>query len=124
MSSLPTSGLAVSSHGRIHVEVLSSADVAAYRSLMLEAYAMAPDAFTSTPEERAVEPESWWVKRLADPSGYSAAFGAFNETGLVGTVALEFSPKPKIRHKGGRRRRSVGSIVRNFAMQLRGRAVR
>ena len=78
---------------------------------MLEAYAMAPDAFTSTPEERAVEPESWWVKRLADPSGYSAAFGAFNETGLVGTVALEFSPKPKIRHKG----HLIGMYVRPAA---------
>jgi hypothetical protein len=30
---------------------------------MLRAYEVAADAFTSTPEERAAEPESWWVKR-------------------------------------------------------------
>ena len=84
----------------MHVTLLTAADVAPYRALMLEAYAMAPDAFTSTPEERAAEPESWWIKRLADPSGQTVAFGAFDETGLVGTIALEFSAKPKTRHKG------------------------
>jgi GNAT superfamily N-acetyltransferase len=84
----------------MHIALLTAADVGVYRALMLEAYATAPDAFTSTPEERAAEPESWWVKRLEDPSGQTAAFGAFNETGLVGTIALEFSAKPKTRHKG------------------------
>ena len=29
----------------------------------------------------------------------SAAFGAFNDQELVGTVALEFSAKPKTKHK-------------------------
>jgi len=82
------------------VALLTAEDAAIYRALMLDAYATAPDAFTSTPEERAAEPEAWWVKRLADPSGQTAAFGAFDETGLVGTIALEFSAKPKTRHKG------------------------
>lgn len=67
---------------------------------MLEAYAMTPDAFTSTAEERAAEPDSWWITRLADPAGQTAAFGAFKGEELVGTVALEFSNKPKTRHKG------------------------
>ena len=70
-----------------------------YRSLMLEAYEFAADAFTSTADERAAEPESFWATRIADPTGMSAAFGAFDDQELVGTVALEFSEKPKTRHK-------------------------
>lgn len=66
---------------------------------MLHAYAAAPDAFTSTPEERAAEPESWWVRRIADATGHSVAFGAFQGDALVGTVTVEFATKPKTRHK-------------------------
>lgn len=66
---------------------------------MLEAYEFATDAFTSTPQERVAEPESFWVRRIADPSGMSVAFGAFAGQELVGAVALEFSAKPKTRHK-------------------------
>lgn len=83
----------------IRVAVLVSADAAHYRALMLEAYAQAPDAFTSTPQEREAEPESWWVRRIADPAGASVVFGAFQGQTLVGAVALEFSSKPKTRHK-------------------------
>ncbi len=81
------------------VKILKPEHAGEYRALMLEAYAEAPDAFTSTPEERAAEPESWWVKRIADSSGLTAAFGAYIEASLVGTAALEFSAKPKTRHK-------------------------
>jgi GNAT superfamily N-acetyltransferase len=70
-----------------------------YRALMLEAYDLAADAFTSTAGERAAEPEAFWVKRIADPNGLSAAFGAFEGHELVGTVALEFTTKPKTKHK-------------------------
>lgn len=66
---------------------------------MLHAYAAAADAFTSTPEERAAEPESWWIARIADPKGLSQAFGAFVADELIGTVTVEFSAKPKTRHK-------------------------
>lgn len=66
---------------------------------MLEAYTRAPDAFTSTAEERAAEPASWWVRRIADPAGIGVAFGAFVDHELVGTVALEFSSKPKTKHR-------------------------
>jgi ribosomal protein S18 acetylase RimI-like enzyme len=83
----------------MHVAILTASDVPRYRSLMLEAYEHAADAFTSTADERAAEPESWWVNRIADPQGMSAAFGAFDGNELVGTVALEFSSKPKTRHK-------------------------
>lgn len=81
------------------VAVLSAADARQYRALMLHAYEHAADAFTSTVEERAREPESWWIRRIADPTGMAVAFGAFEGAELVGTVALEFSAKPKTKHK-------------------------
>jgi ribosomal protein S18 acetylase RimI-like enzyme len=83
----------------MHVERLVASDVPRYRELMLHAYAAAPDAFTSTPEERSAEPDSWWLKRIADPSGQSLAFGAFHDGQLVGTVTVEFAVKRKTRHK-------------------------
>lgn len=84
------------------ISKLQPSDALRYRALMLHAYASAPDAFTSTAEERAQEPESWWVARIADRTGLSQAFGAFRGSGdseLVGTVTIEFSAKPKTRHK-------------------------
>jgi ribosomal protein S18 acetylase RimI-like enzyme len=83
----------------MHVVALSAPDIPRYRELMLHAYAAAPDAFVATPEERAAEPESWWLRRAVDPTGLSVAFGAFHEGDLVGTVTLEFSPRPKTKHK-------------------------
>ena len=83
----------------MHVALLQPSDAPRYRSLMLEAYELAADAFTSTAEERAAEPEAFWVKRIADPAGSSAAFGAFEGQDLIGTVALEFVAKPKTKHK-------------------------
>ena len=80
------------------ISLLAASDAMAYRELMLEAYVRAADAFTSTAEERATEPESWWVKRIAHPQGLSAAFGARVGTEVLGTVALEYSAKPKTRH--------------------------
>lgn len=83
----------------MRVELLQPSDAKNYRALMLEAYESAADAFTSTAEERASEPEAFWVNRIADPTGASAAFGAFEGQVLIGTVAIEFMAKPKIRHK-------------------------
>ncbi len=83
----------------MHIAQLAASDAPRYRALMLHAYAAAADAFTSTPEERAAEPESWWVSRIVDPKGLSLAFGAFHNDELVGTVTIEFSAKPKTRHK-------------------------
>lgn len=83
----------------MHVTRLAACDAQRYRALMLHAYAVAADAFTSTPEERAAEPESWWVQRIADARGLSQAFGAFHAGELVGTVTIEFTTKPKSMHK-------------------------
>lgn len=38
----------------MHPRILTPDDARAYRELMLHACATAPDAFTSTPEERAL----------------------------------------------------------------------
>jgi ribosomal protein S18 acetylase RimI-like enzyme len=83
----------------MHVTALTAAHVAPYRALMLHAYAAVPDAFTSTPQERAAQPDSWWLGRIADPAGKSMAFGAFRDGELVGTVTVEFSSREKTRHK-------------------------
>ena len=81
------------------VAVLTASDAAPYKVLMLHAYEHAADAFTWTPEERAREPDEWWIKRIADPEGMTAAFGDFEGESLVGTVALEFSAKLRTKHK-------------------------
>jgi predicted acetyltransferase len=82
----------------MRVSILTPADVVAYRTLMLEAYEKAPDAFTTTAAEREAEPESWWVKRIGSADGLSTSFGAWKDSSLVGAVALEYSAKPKTRH--------------------------
>ncbi|WP_397533160.1 GNAT family N-acetyltransferase [Roseateles sp.] len=82
----------------MHITTLTAADAAAYRALMLEAYEQAPDAFTTTAAERHAEPESWWVKRIGSAEGLATSFGAWQDKTLVGTVALEYSAKPKTRH--------------------------
>lgn len=82
----------------MHIAVLTPADAAAYRALMLEAYEQAPDAFTSTAAERREEPEAWWVRRIGSADGPASSFGAWQDGQLVGTVALEYSAKPKTCH--------------------------
>ncbi len=82
----------------MHILSLTAADAMRYRELMLEAYTRAADAFTSTAEERALEPESWWIDRIASTAGLSVCFGAETEGRLVGAVSLEYSAKPKTRH--------------------------
>jgi ribosomal protein S18 acetylase RimI-like enzyme len=84
----------------LQIRPLVAADAAEYRALMLQAYAVAADAFTSTPAEREAAPPGWWVARIGGPSQAGQAFGAFVSGQLVGTVAVEFSEKPKTRHKG------------------------
>ncbi|MCV2362311.1 GNAT family N-acetyltransferase [Paucibacter sp. DJ1R-11] len=80
------------------IRILTAADASAYRSLMLEAYEQAPDAFTTTAAERRAEPESWWIKRIGSAVGLATSLGAWQDEQLVGTVALEYSAKPKTRH--------------------------
>lgn len=71
-----------------------------YRALMLEAYALHPDAFTSSVTERRTLPLAWWQKRLAeDVSANEVVFGAFIGKELAGVAGLSFDTREKARHK-------------------------
>ncbi len=82
----------------MRIATLTATDAAPYRELMLEAYEQAPDAFTTTAAERREEPDSWWIKRIGSSDGLGTSFGAWQAASLVGTVAIEYSAKPKTRH--------------------------
>lgn len=96
----------------MHIAPLTAADAPRYRELMLEAYVEAADAFTSTADERRAQPTSWWIDRIAAPSGLAQSFGAFEQGQLIGTVALEYSAKPKTSH---------GALVIGMYVRLAGR---
>jgi len=107
------------------VALLSPPNAQAYRALMLEAYALEPDAFTSTPQERAALPLSWWEKRLG-ASDDAVGFGAFEGDTLVGSIVLERGERTKTRHKGhivgmyvkaSHRGRGIGAALFEAAME-------
>lgn len=85
------------------VRRLTASDAAAYRALMLDAYATHPSAFTSTVQEREGLPLSWWEERLgavADATEASVVYGAFDDTGvLAGAAGLAFGVRKRERHK-------------------------
>ena len=79
---------------------LVPADVAPYRTLMLEAYAQAPDAFTSSVAERAALPLAWWETRVADtPDAKERVWGAFDGAVLVGVAGLALEQRERTAHK-------------------------
>jgi len=82
----------------LQIQALTHGDAAAYRALMLQAYALDADAFTSTPQERATAPMRWWCDRIADAGGLTQAFGALDAGSLKGAVAVEYNTKPKTVH--------------------------
>ncbi len=115
----------MTSKNGLHVAMLGVADVLPYRALMLQAYGLAADAFTSTVDERAAQPLAWWEKRIASPDGLSQCYGAFDADDLVGTVALEYSPRAKTQHsawvigmyvKAEARRRGAGLLLMQAAI--------
>jgi ribosomal protein S18 acetylase RimI-like enzyme/catechol 2,3-dioxygenase-like lactoylglutathione lyase family enzyme len=76
-------------------------DAAPYRTLMLDAYARHPDAFTSTVVERAAQPLAWWQARLADRmDAGDVVFGAFVDGQLTGAAGLSVETRDKTKHKG------------------------
>jgi GNAT superfamily N-acetyltransferase len=83
-----------------NIRRLVPADAEAYRALMLEAYARHPDAFTSSPAERAKLPLTWWQSRLDDGAHVpDLVFGGFERDALAGAVGLSFETREKARHK-------------------------
>ncbi|KAI2669013.1 GNAT family N-acetyltransferase [Pseudomonas sp. TNT3] len=79
------------------IERLDASHALDYRALMLEAYDLHPQAFTSSVRERAAMPLSWWESRLSNK--LDVVFGAFENGGLAGIVGLAFEPREKARHK-------------------------
>jgi RimJ/RimL family protein N-acetyltransferase len=72
----------------------------AYRTLMLQAYAEHPDAFTSSAAERSGLPLAWWEKRLQPaPLAPELVLGAFDGGVLAGAAGLAFEQREKARHK-------------------------
>ncbi|WP_326543627.1 GNAT family N-acetyltransferase [Pseudorhodoferax sp.] len=82
------------------IERLTADAAEPYRSLMLQAYASAPEAFTATVQERAALPLHFWLQRLGEgPDADECSWGAWCDGRLVGAVALERMTRPKTRHK-------------------------
>jgi ribosomal protein S18 acetylase RimI-like enzyme len=82
------------------VELLDSTHASAYRALMLEAYAVHPEAFTSSVNERASLPLAWWEERLSTAAdAREAALGVLQDGDLVGAVGVAFDAREKARHK-------------------------
>lgn len=67
---------------------------------MLEAYTLHPEAFTSSTEERAALPLSWWESRLDEADNASeVVLGITDGTAILGVVGLGFNTRQKARHK-------------------------
>lgn len=82
------------------IRLLVAADAAAYRALMLEAYTLVPDAFTSSVAEREALPLDWWVRRIgAAPDAPELVWGAFVGDTLAGVAGLAFEQRERTRHK-------------------------
>lgn len=83
------------------IERLTPAHATQYRAITLEALALQPGAYTSSAEERALRPASWWEARLpTDPDSNEVVLGAFDDDGaLIGTAGLSFEAREKGRHK-------------------------
>ncbi|TWR92918.1 GNAT family N-acetyltransferase [Pseudomonas saxonica] len=79
------------------IELLEPSHAKAYRQLMLDAYALHPEAFVSTLTNRERLPLSWWQGQLDDE--LSATLGAFVGDRLAGIVGLAFEPWEDAQHK-------------------------
>jgi len=82
------------------IKPLRPAHAPDYRALMLEAYALHPDAFISSVAERAALPLSWWQSRLSEaPFAAERVLGVFQDDRLAGVAGLSFESREKLRHK-------------------------
>jgi ribosomal protein S18 acetylase RimI-like enzyme len=79
---------------------LGAGDAAPYRELMLQAYALYPEAFTSSPVERAALALSWWEQRLSNaPDAPDCVLAAQAGQELLGVVGMQFDQREKAQHK-------------------------
>jgi len=67
---------------------------------MLQAYADAAEAFTSTVSERESLPLDWWMSRVSDhPDSDELVFGAFEGARLVGVAGIRFGSREQTKHR-------------------------
>lgn len=84
----------------MNIRRMVPADAPSYRALMLEAYELHPRSFTTTADERAGVPLSWWEARLQEtPDADTLMLGAFHEGHLAGVIGLARGSRRKTRHK-------------------------
>jgi ribosomal protein S18 acetylase RimI-like enzyme len=81
---------------QIQIRRLTPADAALYRDIRLEGLRCNPEAFGSTFEAETAKPLTFFSERL----GGSAAFGAFQDSELVGIAGLLIREGRKEAHKG------------------------
>ncbi|KPX39820.1 Acetyltransferase, GNAT family [Pseudomonas syringae pv. helianthi] len=79
---------------------LIPADAVAYRALMLEAYELHPDAFTSDVKQRESLPVEWWERRLDESdTATDVVFAAVEDHQLLGVAGLSVETRKKASHK-------------------------
>jgi GNAT superfamily N-acetyltransferase len=79
---------------------LTPADAETYRTLMLQGYALHPEAFTASVAERGPLPISWWHQRLQpDADARERVLGAWVGGELAGVAGLSFEARERSRHK-------------------------
>lgn len=72
----------------------------AYRALMLDAYRLHPEGFTSDVSERKALSIDWWKNRLDTRSdACDVVFGAIDGGELLGVAGLSVDGRMKARHK-------------------------
>ncbi len=82
------------------IQRLTPNQAPAYRALMLEAYRLHPDAFTSDVSERGALPMAWWEHRLdSSPDANGVVFAAIEGEALLGVAGLSMERRSKARHK-------------------------
>lgn len=111
----------------MHIQRLTPSHAVDYRGMMLEAYELCPEAFTSSVAERAALPLSWWEARLGDAVlAPEIVLGAIADDGLVGVAGLSFEIREKLRHKATLfgmyvperfRQRGVGKLLVQSALE-------
>ncbi|HEX5686860.1 MAG TPA: GNAT family N-acetyltransferase [Ideonella sp.] len=79
---------------------LTPADAETYRTLMLQGYALHPEAFTASVAERGPLPISWWHQRLQPGAdARERVLGAWMGGELAGVAGLSFEARERSRHK-------------------------
>jgi len=107
------------------ITTLDSTYLTLYKEMILEAYETSSESFTSTRGEREKESNEWWADRIEENNN-GFVVGALLENTLVGTVAIEYLSRKKVRHKAKmvgmyvvseHRNHGIGKSLLNYALE-------